>query len=172
MSLIWREKMSTGLAWQDEQHKQIFKKLDELLEAMQQNRGASVVKELLEFLKTYSSKHFEDEEEYMLTHNCTTCIKHKECHSDFKEHLAEIVELYDSQGASTMVVLRLQTWLRDWLIQHIMNIDKLMAATSTPDPPGLDKEWKPKNSFTDPEPVVCVAPENNEVAKTDEPAPQ
>lgn len=148
MSLVWRPAMSTGLAWQDEQHKEIFKRIDQLLDAMQQNQGSAVVKELLDFLQIYASQHFSDEENYMLTHSCTTCVKHKQCHEEFKEHLAELVAIYDSQGASTIVVLKLQSWLREWLFSHIMNVDKLMVATSTPDAPGVTSAFQPSGSIT------------------------
>ncbi len=133
MSLIWRPQMSTGLTWQDEQHQELFRRIDQLFDAIDQNKGASVVKELLNFLKSYAIKHFEDEEKYMDTHACRTCVKHKECHGEFKEHLDEIIALYEHQGASTMVVLKLQTWMRDWLIGHIMSVDKEMVLTSVAD---------------------------------------
>ncbi|MBL0063105.1 MAG: hemerythrin family protein [bacterium] len=133
MSLVWRSQMSTGLIWQDEQHKEIFRRIDMLLEAIELNKGASVVKELITFLKSYSLKHFADEEAYMDSHGCRTCVRHKECHEEFKTHLNEIITLYEHQGASTMVVLRLQTWLRDWLISHIISMDKEMVLTSVAD---------------------------------------
>ena len=132
MSLQWRKEMSTGLEWQDEQHQQIFIRIDQLLEAMRHSAGRGVVKDLLDFLGTYAHDHFKDEEEYMLAHNCSTYAEHKKVHDDFVEQLHELVELYNKQGASTVVVMRLQGWMRDWLIQHIMNVDKKMALTCTP----------------------------------------
>jgi hemerythrin len=128
MSLIWRQEMSTGLEWQDEQHQQIFEQIDKLLEAMRHSAGQSVVKDLIDFLGNYTRTHFEGEEDYMLKHNCTTYAEHKKCHEDFSEQLGELVELYNRQGASTMVVMRLQSWLRDWLINHIMNVDRKMLS--------------------------------------------
>ncbi len=128
----WRPELATGLDWQDKQHQEILKQLDQLVAAMQINEGASVVKELMDFLQAYATDHFRDEEQYMLEHNCITCVNHKKCHTDFKTHLAEIRALYDSQGASTMVVLKLQSWLRDWFVSHITSIDKQMVKTSTP----------------------------------------
>lgn len=144
MSLIWRPGMSTGLAWQDEQHKEIFKRINQLLEAMQQNHGSSVIAELFEFLREYADRHFSDEEGYMEAHACTTCTLHKKCHEEFKQHLDDLINLYNSQGASTIVVMKLEIWLRDWLIKHIMDLDKLMVRTSTPGNDNPDVQyWKP-----------------------------
>jgi hemerythrin len=131
MSLVWRKEMSTGLDWQDMQHKQMLIQIDQLLEAMEQNAGNSVVKSLIAFLEDYARTHFMVEEEYMKNHACLNCEAHIKCHALFTEHLAEIVELYNKQGASTMVVMRLQSWLRDWLVNHIMNVDKKMLSACT-----------------------------------------
>lgn len=138
MSLVWRPAMSTGLNWQDEQHKEIFRRIDLLLEAMEQNKGSSEVKELLRFLNSYSLKHFSDEEAYMDAHNCRTCERHKECHEVFRTNLSEIMSMYEHHGASTMVVLKLQTWLRDWLITHILDVDKKMVAVLSPEAAAQD----------------------------------
>jgi hemerythrin len=131
MSLVWRPQMSTGLEWQDKQHQELFRRIDSLYEAMQRHEANTVVKELLKFLGDYARTHFMVEEEYMKTHVCSNCEEHIKCHELFTEHLAEIVELYEKQGASTMVVMRLQSWLRDWLINHIMTIDKKMVAVQS-----------------------------------------
>ena len=133
VALQWRREMSTGLAWQDEQHKQIFQRIDELLEAMSTNQGPTVVKDLLDFLEQYSRDHFKSEEDYMHSHACTTCGLHEKCHQDFIEQLTQLKALYERQGASTIVVMKLEVWLKDWLIKHIMNVDKLMAKTCTPE---------------------------------------
>lgn len=133
MSLVWRTAMSTGLKWQDDQHKEIFHQIDLLVEAIEQNEGASVVKEMLEFLEKFAVKHFSDEEEYMRSHGCSTCELHEQCHKMMLENLAEIRATFDRHGPSTMVVLKLQTMLRDWLMKHILSVDKQMVATSSAD---------------------------------------
>jgi hemerythrin len=130
MSLVWRPAMSTGLDWQDEQHKEIFRQIDLLNEAIEQNEGASVVKEMLEFLESYATKHFRDEEEYMHSHGCQTCDLHEKCHQMMLANIAEIRATFDRHGPSTMVVLKLQTLFRDWLLNHILTVDKKMVTTS------------------------------------------
>jgi hemerythrin len=127
MSLKWRPEMSTGLDWQDEDHQKIFNRIDQLLDAMQHHSGNTLVKEMLLFLGDYARGHFKREEDYMLAHHCRNYELHKNSHDEFVGHLTEIMELYDRQGASTVVVMRLQGWLREWLINHIMNMDKRMV---------------------------------------------
>ncbi|MBU0690603.1 bacteriohemerythrin [bacterium] len=126
MSLKWRKELNTGLDWQDAQHQQIFSQLDKLQEAMKLNAGASVIKETVDFLVEYVEKHFHDEEEYMQKHNCTAYTEHKRQHDDFIEEFSTIKAVYDKQGTSTVTVMRLHGLLSDWLIQHIMQIDRHM----------------------------------------------
>jgi len=116
--------MATGIAWQDQQHQELLGKLDELVQAVQYHAGASVVEELLDFLNKYSAMHFEMEEQYMACHKCATCVQHVKCHELFKQQLAEVRALHDHQGPSTLVVLKLQTWLRRWLANHILTLDR------------------------------------------------
>jgi hemerythrin len=127
MSIVWRDEMSTGLAWQDEQHKELLLRINQLLEALDNQSAPSVVKELIDFLGEYAMKHFHAEEKYMLEHKCSTCTQHKKCHSEFIHNWTELRALYASHGPSTMVVLKLQRLLRDWLIQHMLTVDKAMA---------------------------------------------
>lgn len=127
MSLVWRDEMSTGLAWQDEQHKELVQQINRLLEALDNHCAPTVVKELIDFLGEYAMKHFHAEEKYMNEHRCSSCDHHKKCHSEFILHWTELRGLYATQGASTLVVLKLQQFLRTWLIDHMLTVDKAMA---------------------------------------------
>lgn len=129
MSIVWRDEMSTGLAWQDEQHKELVLKINQLLEALDSHSAPSVVKGLIDFLGEYAMKHFHAEEKYMLEHNCSTSPQHRKCHSEFIATWTELRSMYASQGASTMVVLKLQQFLRTWLIDHMLTMDKEMVRT-------------------------------------------
>ena len=128
MSIVWRPAMSTGLAWQDEQHKEILRRIDQLVDAIEKNQGASVIGELLEFLGEYVDRHFRSEEAFMRKSGCGSCELHAECHRVLRENLAEIKATFNRHGASTMVVVKMQSLVRDWLINHVLAIDKQTAA--------------------------------------------
>ena len=65
----WHPSLSVGIELIDEQHKEWFDRAESLFEAGKQGRAKEYVGELLEFLDSYTKKHFADEERYMLSIN-------------------------------------------------------------------------------------------------------
>ncbi|MFZ5434209.1 MAG: bacteriohemerythrin [Calditrichota bacterium] len=128
MPLVWRQELSTGLDWQDEQHKQLFEHISVLQDAMQSNKANDVIHEQIEFLEQYYQNHFRDEENYMLEHHSPHYAEHKKLHDKFVENYQQLKHLYSRQGPSTIVVMHLQRMLHDWLIQHVMSADKKIVA--------------------------------------------
>ncbi|MBK6765901.1 MAG: hemerythrin family protein [bacterium] len=129
----WRPHMATGLEWQDQRHQELLNKLDELCQAVQYYAGASVVNGLLDFLDDYSQSHFRQEEQYMARNKCGSCAEHQQCHELFKVQLHDVRALYASQGPSTLVILKLQTWLRRWLAMHILTLDRHLTDSASPE---------------------------------------
>ena len=128
MSIKWRDGLATGLEWQDEQHKQLFEQMNTLIEAMQRNDGASVIKEMIAFLRDYAQHHLVEEEQFMELHNDPSLVKHRRAHDTFRENLTKLDALYERQGASTLAVFHAQRWLRDWLLKHIAAMDRELRA--------------------------------------------
>ena len=65
----WTPALSVGVEMIDEQHKTWFDKAEKLFEAGRNRQAKEYIGELLEFLDSYTKKHFADEEEYMLSIN-------------------------------------------------------------------------------------------------------
>lgn len=128
MAIRWNEALATGLAWQDEQHQELFQHLDNLLEAMRRNEASEAVGHLFDYLDEYTVKHFGEEEAYMLSTSNPMLRQHSAIHQEFRGKLREFEEVYKRQGASSYLVMRLQRWLHDWLFDHISRMDKQLAA--------------------------------------------
>lgn len=69
MTISWNDALSTGIAWQDAQHKELVKKTNELMNAMMQGKGAEEVDRIFRFLDEYVTVHFGAEEEAMLKYS-------------------------------------------------------------------------------------------------------
>ena len=54
--------LETGNALIDSEHRQLFKAVNDLLDACSQGKGRSQVESTLDFLVSYVAKHFGDEE--------------------------------------------------------------------------------------------------------------
>ncbi|RPH94172.1 hypothetical protein EHM69_08050 [candidate division KSB1 bacterium] len=130
MAVHWTPELSTGLDWQDEQHQQIIGKIDELLESMNRNEARNVIASLFEFLESYTVQHFAAEESYLQRKRCTGFAPHRAQHLEFIARMREMERVFNKQGASTYVVMQVQRWLRDWVLDHISQVDKRMAVSA------------------------------------------
>jgi hemerythrin len=128
MSLYWTPAMSTGLDWQDTEHRELFNRIASLLDAMRHNEPETTLSELFIFLKSYVELHFSHEEQVMCETAFPKYKAHKAEHNAFIARMENLRTAFGRQGASTYVVLNVQRWLVEWLQIHIGREDKLLAA--------------------------------------------
>jgi hemerythrin len=50
MAIEWGQQLSTGMPWQDREHKEFFKRLNELVSAIERGEGEEEVGRLFKFL--------------------------------------------------------------------------------------------------------------------------
>jgi len=127
MSIEWSNTLSTGLEWQDRHHKELFKRINALLEAMTLGHGKEEVGKVFDFLDDYFVFHFEAEEQAMSKYNYPSMISHLAEHTGFIERIAELREEF-RKGPSTALAIRVQREVVDWLIRHIGDVDKNLGA--------------------------------------------
>lgn len=61
----WLDQYSVGVESIDNQHKELFARINKLLDACSQGEGKKVLPEVLDFLGDYVVFHFSTEEKYM-----------------------------------------------------------------------------------------------------------
>jgi hemerythrin len=128
MAIHWTETLATGLSWQDEEHREIFGHIGNLLDAMESNRAGDVVGELFDFLDGYVIMHFGHEEAFMEQSQMPSRRRHMDRHQEFRDQLKELRTTHARQGASTYLIMHLQRWLREFVLDHIARLDKELAA--------------------------------------------
>ena len=69
MAIEWRESLATGHEEIDNQHKELFKRFNNLLTACNKGKGNEEVGNLLKFLSDYVVSHFAAEEQLQIRHN-------------------------------------------------------------------------------------------------------
>jgi hemerythrin len=62
MAVAWTEELATGIEVIDDQHKELFRRIDGLLEACKAGKGREAVAGVLAFLENYVVEHFAAEE--------------------------------------------------------------------------------------------------------------
>ena len=79
---------------------------------------------ILEGLSNYANRHFLVEEELMVAYDYPQRDEHKRAHAEFR---SKIASLWDDSG-SPMVSSAVVAFLKGWLVDHIITIDKAFAA--------------------------------------------
>jgi methyl-accepting chemotaxis protein len=122
--LEWSDRLSVGEASIDSQHRRLVELFNDLLDALHANDSHDIIKKVLEDLLKYTQFHFGHETELMT----------KSGYPEQKDHLAKHTALIEQALeyrrrflAGESVGPELTTFLRDWLINHILKTDRQLA---------------------------------------------
>ena len=127
MALVWTPGLATGSAEIDTQHKELFKRINDLIEAMKVGKGKDEVGKVLKFLEDYTVYHFGNEETYMKKYNYPEYTGHKEQHTSLINDIKKMRVQFEKEGASSMMAIDIQKELGDWLTVHIGKVDTLLG---------------------------------------------
>ncbi len=120
----WTPNLSVGVPMIDDQHKTWFEKAEKLFEAGKNHQAKEYIGELLEFLDSYTKKHFTDEEQYMLQIHYPEYEEQRRAHAAFIAQLTKLRSDYAASGGSLLVILNANQMIVDWLTKHISVMDK------------------------------------------------
>ncbi len=129
----WTPALSVGVDLIDDQHKTWFEKAEKLFEAGKNRQAKEYIGEMLEFLDSYTKKHFADEEEYMLSINYPEYEDQKKAHSEFIAQLTELRDNYNTSGGNIMVIINANKMVIGWLTKHISGMDKKIGVFARKD---------------------------------------
>lgn len=130
MAVNWTAKMTTGVPRIDDQHKELIRQINALLDAMRQGKGKDEIGRMLDFLYEYTVKHFADEEAEMERTRCPAAAANKREHQKFCNAVAALRKEFDANGATAPLILRVQREVLDWIVKHIQGIDTKLAETA------------------------------------------
>lgn len=123
----WDDSIATGHAIIDLQHKQFFAVLYDFAEALEQGRGANELRKLLVFLKYYGEWHFGKEEDSVACCNCPMAGQNIDAHKQYMVTIDALLQQIRESGTSEELAMSSYEKLTDWLVNHIMKIDKINA---------------------------------------------
>ncbi|MEW6404350.1 MAG: hemerythrin domain-containing protein, partial [Chloroflexota bacterium] len=93
--LTWSDRLSTGDADIDEQHRFLISTFNELGAAIQHGHGTENVNRILGVLGHYAAWHFTKEEECMARHRCIASDINRKAHAIFVEKFTTYRKEYD-----------------------------------------------------------------------------
>ncbi|MCU0847565.1 MAG: hemerythrin family protein [Spirochaetes bacterium] len=121
----WNENFETGIEKIDSQHRELFRKLDQLELDLYSGRAKLEIQKMIGFLEDYINTHFDDEEKIMLDAGVQEFGKHREQHKNFMQMLRDFKIEFEKKGADSYLAIRLDKELRSWWENHILKTDKL-----------------------------------------------
>ena len=123
MSFIsWSDELSTKVRVFDDQHKKLIGLVNDLYANMSQGKGKEVMQKTLSGLVDYTKTHFASEEEMMTRHKYLGYLSHKTEHDRLTKQAADLLQKL--QAGEPVMSVHVMRFLKDWLEQHIMKIDK------------------------------------------------
>lgn len=112
----------------DSDHQRFADLLNEFHHAMTRGDGMEILGKVLNELILYTREHFKREEDYMRSIQYAGFDRHKEEHEKLiKDLLILQARFLTGDG---VVAVQVSSFLRNWLVNHIMETDKKLASIS------------------------------------------
>ena len=120
--VVWHERYSTGIPSVDDQHKTLFKTVNEFQEGLIAGRAKEQLAQTLNALVDYTVKHFQTEEDFMKQHQFSGLAGHATEH----RLLLDEVGIFKAKWTENPAMVRpmeVARFLGDWLTHHIHEMD-------------------------------------------------
>jgi hemerythrin len=130
-TIQWQDDLSIGIDRIDEQHKKWIEHFNQMAEAIALSKSQAQISKTLGFLVDYTETHFSSEEKYMQENNYPAFAEHKAKHDELRATLANLDRDYQEEGATQDLADSIETFLGNWLLNHIREVDMKFGAFIT-----------------------------------------
>jgi hemerythrin len=120
----WYPALELGVKEIDEQHRELFRRIDALVEAMMRRSGPEELAQVFDFLGTYVYEHFAAEESMMRIHGYPQYEEHVKEHKRFIEDFKGLQREYTKEGPTALLLIRVNARVTQWLAEHISRTDR------------------------------------------------
>ncbi|MBU0712838.1 bacteriohemerythrin [bacterium] len=124
--ILWSDYFSVNNEFIDGQNQKMIAIINDFYESIQKGSTVSETESILNRLEDYASAQHPYEEELMKSINFSELEAHQQAHVDFNKRLMNEHQKYQ-QNRSTYPVHDLSSFLKEWLVNHILQQDKKFA---------------------------------------------
>jgi methyl-accepting chemotaxis protein/hemerythrin len=121
-ALEWDASFATGVERFDNEHRILFRMVNELHDAMQQKRSREAIGKILNGLADYTVNHFAGEEQSFSQSGYPEEQQHKQLHKKLVDQVVELLAKFNA--GETLLTQDVISFLQDWLVNHIKGVDK------------------------------------------------
>lgn len=119
----WTEAYATGIEEIDNQHRMLFRIVEDYRLAYNEGRGCAIHEQVVNLLAAYARGHFGFEENCMHAHRCPLAAINKSEHAHFLQFIERAKDQYRLHGYKEQEAGELMNTLENWLVKHIANVD-------------------------------------------------
>ena len=119
----WDDSLSIGIDEIDEQHKTLLRRLNDMSNAIGMNQGEMEIVKTLDFMSEYTDHHFCAEEKRMAEAGYPGLEHQQQQHEEFKGLLKQLEQDFREDGATKELADSIDTFLANWLVKHIKDVD-------------------------------------------------
>jgi hemerythrin len=128
VAIAWYPALAVGVREVDEQHQEIFRRVDALIQALVQRRGAQELGPLFDFLGGYVVDHFGAEESLMRLHRYPGQGAHEAEHRRFVQDFGDLRAEYEREGPTGFLLVKVNNRVSQWLVRHIGGTDRELGS--------------------------------------------
>ncbi len=126
-TLVWDSDYSVGHQLIDEQHKELFRRINVFGNALWDGLGKKQLEQHLRFLADYVIFHFRAEEELMLKNGFPDLEMHKSVHDDLIRRVSAVLEKVDKEGLDSPTAIEIFNLSCDWTRGHVRGLDQKLG---------------------------------------------
>ncbi|MBF0220043.1 MAG: hemerythrin family protein [Gammaproteobacteria bacterium] len=143
MTILWRDQMSVGNNSIDSDHRYLICLVNMVELCLQTPEDKEMLMGVFDMLLSYTQEHFsrESKMQYQMKYNRYDIhrVEHQNLIVD-AERIRKELESMDTPAKIEREAKRIVTFLRAWLVNHVLKEDMLMRPYLTKLPP----DWRPK----------------------------
>jgi molybdopterin-containing oxidoreductase family membrane subunit len=119
----WTPGLAVGIAEVDRQHRELFRRLNNLVRRLRRGE-ADEVRRTMDYLLEYTASHFGEEEQFMASAGFPGLERHRALHAAFSSRVQELAQQLNAGGDGAQVAQELHFEVRQWLVEHIAHEDR------------------------------------------------
>ena len=125
-NFAWTDDLITGNELIDGDHRKLISMVNALFDSMAKGQANDIMSKVLNNLIIYTKEHFGREEAEMRRIKYTEEISHRAEHAKLIKQVLDLKATMDRGDKINVVTV--STFLSDWLRNHILAVDKKLAA--------------------------------------------
>jgi hemerythrin len=127
MRIHWDSRFLTGNEEVDRQHREMYQKIDLLVDACYRGEPRDFIENAINVLELSIVEHFRSEEKLLGSFKVPDIDAHIQEHQDFIGHIARLKKMFDASDADYAMAIDTINTLIGWTGHHILSRDKVFC---------------------------------------------